>query len=81
MARINMQLLAGALTKYLMGLVMFGLLLFLPAGTMSYWNAWVLIAALFGPMLILGIVLLVKSPDLLAKRLASKYVFRTKVGQ
>ena len=72
MARINMQLLAGALTKYLMGLVMFGLLLFLPAGTMSYWNAWVLIAALFGPMLILGIVLLVKSPDLLAKRLASK---------
>lgn len=36
MARINMQLLAGALTKYLMGLVMFGLLLFLPAGTMSY---------------------------------------------
>ena len=67
-----MQLLAGALTKYLMGLVMFGLLLFLPAGTLNYWNAWVLIAALFGPMLILGIVLLVKSPDLLAKRLASK---------
>ena len=72
MARINMQLLAGALTKYLMGLVMFGLLLFLPAGTLNYWNAWLLIAALFGPMLILGIVLLVKSPDLLAKRLASK---------
>lgn len=72
MARINMQLLAGALTKYLMGLVMSGLLLFLPAGTMNYWNAWVLIAALFGPMLILGTVLLVKSPDLLVKRLNTK---------
>ena len=72
MARINMQLLVGALIKYLMGLVMFGLLLFLPAGTMNYWNAWVLIAALFGPMLILGTVLLVKSPDLLAKRLNTK---------
>lgn len=67
-----MQLLAGALTKYLMGLVIFGLLLFLPAGTMRYWNAWVLIAALFGPMLILGTMLLVKSPDLLARRLNTK---------
>lgn len=72
MTRINMQLLAGALTKYLMGLVIFGLLLFLPAGTMRYWNAWVLIAALFGPMLILGTMLLVKSPDLLARRLNTK---------
>lgn len=72
MTRINMQLLAGALAKYLMGLVIFGLLLFLPAGTMRYWNAWVLIAALFGPMLILGTMLLVKSPDLLARRLNTK---------
>ena len=72
MARLDKQLLAGALIKYLAGLIMIGLLLFLPAGTMHYWNAWVLISALFGPMLVLGAVLLLKSPDLLAKRLDTK---------
>lgn len=72
MARLDKQLLAGALIKYLAGLIMIGLLLFLPAGTMRYWNAWVLISALFGPMLVLGAVLLLKSPDLLAKRLDTK---------
>lgn len=72
MARLDKQLLAGALIKYLTGLVMIGFLLFLPAGTMRYWNAWVLISALFGPMLVLGAVLLLKSPDLLAKRLDTK---------
>lgn len=72
MARLDKQLLAGALIKYLAGLIMIGLLLFLPAGTMHYWNAWVLISALFGPMLVLGAVLLLKSPVLLAKRLDTK---------
>lgn len=72
MARLDKQLLAGALIKYLTGLMMIGFLLFLPAGTMRYWNAWVLISALFGPMLVLGAVLLLKSPDLLAKRLDTK---------
>lgn len=72
MARLDKQLLAGALIKYLTGLIMIGFLLFLPAGTMRYWNAWVLISALFGPMLVLGAVLLLKSPDLLAKRLDTK---------
>jgi protein-S-isoprenylcysteine O-methyltransferase Ste14 len=69
---IDKKLFIQALSKYLMGLVLFGLLLFLPAGTFEYWNAWVLIVALFGPMLVLGAVLLFKSPELLAKRLASK---------
>lgn len=72
MTRLDKQLLAGALIKYLTGLMMIGFLLFLPAGTMRYWNAWVLISALFGPMLVLGAVLLLKSPDLLAKRLDTK---------
>ena len=72
MGNIDKKLFIQALSKYLMGLVLFGLLLFLPAGTFEYWNAWVLIAALFGPMLVLGAVLLIKSPELLAKRLASK---------
>ena len=72
MASLDKQLLAGALIKYLAGLIMIGLLLFRPAGTMRYWNAWVLISAIFGPMLVLGTVLLLKSPDLLAKRLDTK---------
>ena len=72
MGNIDKDLLVQALIKFLAGLILFGLLLFLPAGTFEYWNAWVLIAALFGPMLFLGAVLLIKSPELLAKRLASK---------
>ena len=72
MGNIDKALLLQALIKFLAGLILFGLLLFLPAGTFEYWNAWVLIAALFGPMLVLGTVLLIKSPELLAKRLATK---------
>lgn len=72
MVNIDKKLFVQALSKYLMGLILFGLLLFLPAGTFEYWNAWVLIAALFVPMLVLGVVLLFKSPELLAKRLATK---------
>lgn len=66
------NLLVSALTKLLAGLVLFGLLLFLPAGTIYYPNAWLLIALLFIPMALLGIVMLKKAPGLLAKRLQSR---------
>lgn len=66
------KLIINAFVKYIMGLVMVGLLLFLPAGTFDYWNAWLFIGLLFIPMLLLGVVLAVKSPDLLEKRLNSK---------
>ncbi len=66
------KLIVNALVKYCMGLLMVGLLLFLPAGTFAYPNAWLFIALLFVPMLLLGVVLLVKSPELLEKRLNSK---------
>ena len=66
------KLIVNALVKYCMGLLMVGLLLFLPAGTFAYPNAWLFIALLFIPMLLLGVVLLVKSPELLEKRLNSK---------
>jgi len=61
-----------ALTKYLAGLILVGLLLFLPAGTFRYPGGWLFIGILFGPMLLLGIVLLVKAPSLLEKRLNVK---------
>ncbi|MBR5866773.1 MAG: isoprenylcysteine carboxylmethyltransferase family protein, partial [Spirochaetaceae bacterium] len=66
------KLLISAFTKYLMGLFFVGLLLFLPAGTFDFPNAWLFIALLFVPMLILGIVLFIKSPELLEKRLNAK---------
>ena len=67
-----MKLLLQALIKFIAGLILVGILLFLPAGTLYYANGWLFIALLFIPMFILGIALFVKSPDLLAKRLNTK---------
>jgi len=69
---MKIKLMLSALTKYVMGILMIGLLLFLPAGTLGYWNAWLFMGLLFVPMFVLGVVLLLKAPDLLAKRLQSK---------
>lgn len=69
---MNAKLALSGISKYIMGLILVGVLLFLPAGTMHYWNGWLFIGLLFIPMLILGIVLFVKSPELLEKRLRSK---------
>ena len=64
-----MKLLLSALTKFTLGVVLIGVLLFLPAGTFCYPGGWLFMAVLFLPMLLLGIVLFIKAPDLLAKRL------------
>lgn len=61
-----------ALTKTIIGFVFICILLFLPAGTFHYWNAWLFMTVLFVPMIILGIMMLFKSPDLLKKRLDAK---------
>ena len=66
------KLIISALTKYIAGLLMVTLMLFLPAGTWNYFNGWLFMGLLFVPMLFLGIVLLIKSPELLEKRLRSK---------
>ena len=66
------KLFIQALTKFVAGLLLVGLLLFLPAGTFDYWQAWLFIGILFGPMFIAGIVLMVRQPDLLRKRLSAK---------
>ena len=67
-----MKLLISALSKFLIGLVLVGALLFLPAGSLEYMNGWLFIGLLFAPILILGVVLFIKSPDLLKKRLDAK---------
>lgn len=66
------QLLIQAIFKTLSGAILMGLLMFLPAGTVRYWNAWLLLAILFLPMLVVGFVLMRKAPDLLRKRLNTK---------
>jgi protein-S-isoprenylcysteine O-methyltransferase Ste14 len=67
-----MKLALSALIKFTFGLALVGALLFLPAGSLAFFNAWLFIGLLFVPMLILGIVLLLRSPDLLKKRLDAK---------
>ena len=61
-----------AIIKYLAGVVLLGALIFLPAGTLYYWNAWLLMSILFVPMFFAGIILMFKNPDLLKKRLNAK---------
>ena len=70
--KIDMKLMASASIKLLMGLVLVGLLLFLPAGTVHFFNGWILIAVLFIPMFMAGLVMLLRSPVLLRKRLNAK---------
>ena len=67
-----MKLLAEALVKFSLGALMVGALIFLPAGSLGFWQGWLLMGLLFIPMLIAGFVMLFKAPDLLAKRLDAK---------
>ncbi len=75
-----MKLLLNALVKFTGGLLLVGLLLFLPAGGFDYIYGWLFITLLFIPMLILGIILFLKAPDLLKKRLNSKEKEDTQKG-
>ena len=67
-----MNLKREAITKYLSGLVLMGVLLFLPAGSFAYWQAWLLIGVLFIPMFFAGLVMLKRNPELLQKRLRDR---------
>ena len=69
---MNKQLFFRAITKFLGGFVVLALLVFLPAWTLRYWQGWLLLAILFVPMLVVGAVLMKRSPALLEKRLNAK---------
>lgn len=69
---MDSRLFVQAITKFLSGLVLTGLLLFVPAGTWSYPQAWLLIGILFVPMFIAGLIMMKASPELLRKRLSAK---------
>ena len=66
------KLLTEAVSKFTLGAVLVGLLVFLPAGTPRYPQGWLFMGVLFLPMFCAGIVMLLKSPDLLRKRLQAK---------
>lgn len=69
---MSKELLKEAIIKYLSGVILMGALLFIPAGSLSWPNGWLLMGLLFIPMLIAGILLYLKAPDLLRSRLNAK---------
>ena len=75
-----MKLLISALTKYIAGMVLFGALIFAPAGTLGWLNGWLMMGILFIPMMIMGIVMLCSAPELLTKRIKNKEERNTQKG-
>ena len=66
------KLFIQAITKFLLGFVLVGVLLFLPAGTLSFFNGWLFVSILFIPMFFAGIIMMLKNPSLLKSRLNAK---------
>ena len=69
---MNAALFSQAIVKFLGGLLLVGLVLFVPAGTFAYWQGWLLIGILFIPMFVAGLIMMQKSPELLRKRLDAR---------
>ena len=72
MKNSNNKLFIEAITKFLLGVILVGLLIFLPAGTISYVNGWIFMGILFVPMFFAGLVMIAKNPNLLRTRLNAK---------
>lgn len=66
------KLFIQAITKFLIGFILIGILIFLPAGTLAFFNGWLFMAILFIPMFLAGIVMMLKNPTLLKSRLDAK---------
>ena len=69
---MSKNLFFSAIIKFLLGIILIGVLIFLPAGSFKYYQGWVLMGVLFVPMLIAGVVMMIKNPKLLASRLKAK---------
>ena len=69
---MDLKLFFSAILKFTLGVVMVGLLIFIPANTINYWNGWLFMILLFIPMFIAGIIMMIKSPNLLKSRLNAK---------
>ena len=69
---MNIKLFIQAIIKYIFGVLIVGSLLFIPANSFEYWNGWLFMGLLFIPMFVAGIILMIKNPELLRKRLYAK---------
>lgn len=69
---MDAKLFVQAIVKFLLGVLLLAALLFVPAGSFAFWQAWLFLGVLFVPMFCAGIVMMVKSPELLRKRLNAK---------
>ena len=69
---MNIKLFIQAIIKYIFGVLIVGSLLFIPANSFKYWNGWLFMGLLFIPMFVAGIILMIKNPELLRKRLNAK---------
>ena len=69
---MTVKLFIGAIAKFLLGILLVGALIFLPAGTFQYFNGWLFLGVLFIPMFLAGIVMMFKNPALLKSRLDAK---------
>ena len=69
---MDMRLFGRAIVKFMGGVLLLGLLLFIPAGTLNWWQGWLLMGILFIPMFVAGLVMMKKSPELLEKRLNAR---------
>ncbi|SHJ07829.1 methyltransferase family protein [Pseudobutyrivibrio xylanivorans] len=69
---MSKELFIQAIIKFVAGIVILGVLLFIPAGTFHYWNGWLFMAVLFIPMFVAGIIMMFKNQELLKKRLNAK---------
>lgn len=69
---MTVKLFFSAITKFLLGVILLGIIIFLPAGSFSFFNGWLFLAILFIPMFFAGIVMMFKNPELLKSRLEAK---------
>lgn len=69
---MSAKLFISAIMKFLLGVVLVGALIFLPAGTLSFWQGWILMGVLFIPMFVAGVIMMCVNPALLASRLNAK---------
>ena len=69
---MNIKLFIEAIIKFLLGIILVGLLIFIPAGTIKFYNGILFMIILFVPMFIAGIIMMLKSPSLLKERLNVK---------
>ncbi len=69
---MDIKLFLQAIIKYIFGVLIIGALLFIPANSFDYWNGWLFMGLLFVPMFIAGIILMIKNPELLRKRLNAR---------